>query len=103
MSLEKEFGLYLAAIEDEMRQVVRTADPTLAPFYGMMQYHLGWVDEALQPTVSEPGKRIRPLICLLTCQALSGDFERALPAAAALELTHNFSLIYDDVEDADRE
>src|SRR5690606_24477344 len=43
---------------------------------------------------------IRPVICLLACQAAGGDWQRAVPAAAAIELLHNFSLIHDDIEDA---
>ena len=45
------------------------------------------------------GKMLRPLLCLASCEAVGGDGQRALPAAAALELLHNFSLIHDDIED----
>ena len=45
------------------------------------------------------GKRIRPLILLLVAEAVGGDFPNALPAAAAVEILHNFSLIHDDIED----
>ena len=44
-----------------------------------------------------PGKRIRPLLVLTTCEALGGVWRRALPAAAALELVHAFSLVHDDL------
>jgi geranylgeranyl diphosphate synthase type I len=43
---------------------------------------------------------LRPLLCLLCCEALGGNYRRALPAAAALELLHNFTLVHDDIEDA---
>jgi geranylgeranyl diphosphate synthase type I len=82
----------------------RTATPT---HYGMMRYHLGWADERLGPIEAPIGKRLRPLICLLTAQACAGgdsaaaSVERAMPAAVALELLHNFTLIHDDVEDGD--
>jgi geranylgeranyl diphosphate synthase type I len=59
----------------------------------MLGYHLGWHDSAA------PGKRIRPLLCLLCCSATGGDWHVALPVAAALELIHNFSLIHDDIQD----
>jgi geranylgeranyl diphosphate synthase type I len=42
------------------------------------------------------------VLCLLTCEACGGDWEQALPAGAALELMHNFTLIHDDIEDRDR-
>ena len=43
------------------------------------------------------GKRVRPLLCLATAEAAGADPEAALPAAAALELVHNFSLVNDDL------
>jgi geranylgeranyl diphosphate synthase type I len=69
--------------------------------YGMMRYHLGWADEQLSPTVAPSGKRLRPLICLLATEACGAPSERARPAAVALELLHNFTLIHDDIEDGD--
>lgn len=47
------------------------------------------------------GKRLRPAICLLTCEALRGDSNAAVPFALATELLHNFFLIHDDIEDGD--
>jgi len=43
------------------------------------------------------GKRVRAVICLATTEAAGGDVEVALPAAAALELVHAFSLVHDDL------
>lgn len=92
-------ALYLTAVEEEIRTLLAEQDPALTPFYGMLRYHLGWADENLQPIQAQGGKRIRPLLCLLVCEAISGDYRPALPAAAAVELVHNFSLIHDDIED----
>ena len=69
------------------------------PLYEMLAYHLGLDPNAPQ----QGGKRIRPLLGLLAYQSLGGDYKKALPGAAALELGHNFSLVHDDIEDADRE
>jgi geranylgeranyl diphosphate synthase type I len=90
---------YLTAIETEMRDSVAVDDSALAPYYGMMSYHLGWVDEEFSPSERGTGKRLRPLLCLLSCEASGGDWHQAVPAAAAIELIHNFSLIHDDIED----
>jgi geranylgeranyl diphosphate synthase type I len=46
-----------------------------------------------------PGKMSRPTLCLLACEASGGNWRSALPAAAAVELIHNFSLIHDDIQD----
>jgi geranylgeranyl diphosphate synthase type I len=69
--------------------------------YGMMRYHLGWLDERLRPVHAPIGKRLRPLICLLAAELCGSSAARAVPAAVALELLHNFTLIHDDIEDGD--
>ncbi|NIM92663.1 MAG: polyprenyl synthetase family protein [Anaerolineales bacterium] len=61
----------------------------------MLEYHLGWRDG----DDGSQGKRIRPLLNVLCCGAVGGDWHLSLPAASSLELIHNFSLIHDDIED----
>ncbi len=93
---------FLPAIEAEMR-VVLGADAgetiTTSPFLGMIHYHMGWRDENLEPAEVNSGKRIRPVLCLLACAAAGGDWRQAVPAAAAIEILHNFSLVHDDIQD----
>ncbi|MDY6876419.1 MAG: polyprenyl synthetase family protein [Chloroflexota bacterium] len=84
-----------------MRAVVQAADPRYAGLFGMLRYHMGWTDAAFIPCQARTGKRVRPVLCLLACEACGGDWEQALPAAAAIEFVHNFSLIHDDIEDRD--
>src|SRR5687767_6290536 len=86
----------VASIDEEIRSLLTQPEPALQPFYGMMLYHLGL--DAARP---RGGKRLRPLLCLLVFEALAGAPQRALPAAAAIELLHNFTLIHDDIEDQD--
>lgn len=88
------------AINAEMKAVLKATDATPDLFHGMMHYHMGWRDEQMQPADVNAGKQIRPVICLLACQAAGGSWQQAVPAAAAIELLHNFSLIHDDIEDA---
>ena len=45
------------------------------------------------------GKRIRPILTLMSADILSGDFKKALPAALAVEVFHNFTLVHDDIMD----
>jgi geranylgeranyl diphosphate synthase type I len=94
-----DYGAYLKAVEAEMQQLLSDANERLRPLYSMLAYHLGWVDAQARPNHTESGKRVRPLLCLLCCEAAGGDWRQALPAAAGLELIHNFSLIHDDIED----
>src|SRR5439155_13085899 len=68
---------HLAAIDEEIRSLLNATDPALGPFYGMMLYHLG-LDAARRPS----GKRLRPVLCTLVFEAMTGDARQALPAAA---------------------
>jgi geranylgeranyl diphosphate synthase, type I len=65
-------------------------------------YHFGWWDKHRIPAAHAPGgKALRPTLVLLAAQAVGGGGAAALPAAVAVELVHNFSLIHDDVMDGD--
>jgi geranylgeranyl diphosphate synthase type I len=98
MSVDAYRARYLPLLETELKSALVGHD-TLSRFYGMMQYHMGWLDADLNPVQAPAGKRLRPLLCLLTCEAVGGSIAHALPAAAAIELLHNFSLIHDDIQD----
>jgi geranylgeranyl diphosphate synthase type I len=99
MSIDAYRERYLPLLETELRNALVGHD-SLSRFYGMMQYHMGWLDAGLNPVQAPVGKRFRPLLCLLTCEAVGGSIAHALPAATAIELLHNFSLIHDDIEDS---
>ncbi len=91
---------YLPALDALMRQLVNSVPlPDAEDFATMLRYPLGWVNEHNQPYNHSTGKRIRPLLLLLSSEAAGGDWNTALPAAAAVELLHNFSLIHDDIQD----
>lgn len=96
MELPPVFERYRDAIEAELEAVLAGRE---GPLYGMVRYQLGWADESGQPVSMGGGKRVRPVLCLLACEALGGDHRPGLPAAAAVELVHNFSLIHDDIQD----
>jgi geranylgeranyl diphosphate synthase type II len=58
---------------------------------------LGGQADSVRYSIEVGGKRVRPVICLATAEAAGGDAETSLPAAAALELVHTFSLVHDDL------
>lgn len=88
----------LASIEDELHNSIESQQESeLDQYFAMLAYHMGWEGEGAGPEAG--GKRIRPLLVLLTCAAAGGEWRNALPAAAAVELVHNFSLIHDDIQD----
>jgi geranylgeranyl diphosphate synthase type I len=99
VNLREAISRFLPFVEAELKQALTAPGTTLGPLYGMLQYHMGWVDTSFVPVQSDTGKRLRPILTLLVCQAARGDPLQALPAAAAVEMVHNFSLIHDDIED----
>jgi geranylgeranyl diphosphate synthase type I len=89
---------FIPDIESELqRQVARLDTPRTKPFHEMLTYHMGWSGEGAGPDAV--GKRIRPALVLLCTAACGADWGPALPAAAAIELVHNFSLVHDDIQD----
>jgi len=100
MNLPSVFEKYRADIDAELRSVL---DERQLPMYNMVRYHLGWIDADGRPTSNSTGKALRPSLCLLASEAVGNDYLKALPAAASVELVHNFSLVHDDIQDNDRE
>jgi geranylgeranyl diphosphate synthase type I len=85
----------LAAIEQELQLSLKQFDSDSLPeFVHMITYHLG-----LDSDHQTRGKRLRPLLTLLSCEGAGGKWREALPFACAIELVHNFSLVHDDIED----
>jgi geranylgeranyl diphosphate synthase type I len=91
---------YRRELEQYLRSLVNAQQPP--QLYRMVRYHLGWEDAEGRPD-DTGGKALRSSLCLLTCEAAGGDRWQALPAAAAVELVHNFSLVHDDIQDGDAE
>ena len=88
----------LSHIELELqRQVSRLDAPRTKDFHEMLAYHMGWTGEGAGPEAT--GKRIRPILVLLTTASCGASWQLALPAAAGIELVHNFSLVHDDIQD----
>ena len=91
-----------ATIGPCLREAVAALDGAAPLLAGMTRYHLGQVDDRLQPLADgavDRGKRVRPAVALLSAGAAGGDPAAAAPLGAAIELLHNFTLIHDDVQD----
>ncbi len=98
MSLQDTISEMLPDIEEVLKELVFQHIPSqFSGIKEMMAYHMGW--QSQEGAQNTQGKRIRPLIVLLTTQLCGGEWQKALPAAASIELLHNFSLIHDDIED----
>lgn len=83
---------------EELRPLVESylADLALTP-------ELGGLDASIRYALEGGGKRVRPVLCLATAESAGAEPEAALPAAAALELVHSFSLVHDDLPALDND
>ena len=84
----------LAAVLAERR---RHVDEALERWLPPQEDDLPKIHEAMRYSVFAGGKRLRPILALLACEAVGGNPEDAAPAAAALEMVHTYSLIHDDL------
>jgi geranylgeranyl diphosphate synthase type I len=97
IDLDLIFQRHAQELEIELRRSV--PDVARSGLYTMLAYHLGWIDAEGNSVQVYRGKQLRPTLLLLAAEAAGGDPAVAMPAAAAVELLHNFSLIHDDVQD----
>lgn len=88
MEFAKRFGPFIDLINRELEVITPNVEAPL--FYDPIRYVLNL-----------KGKRIRPLLTLLSAEAAGGRAEDGLAAAAAVELLHNFTLVHDDIMDED--
>jgi geranylgeranyl diphosphate synthase type I len=87
-------------VDDALRTAVDTLPRSTRRIAG---FHLGWCDEQGNAVAGAgAGKAIRPTLTLLAAEAAGGGYAAAIPAAVAVELVHNHSLLHDDVIDGDR-
>ncbi len=85
-SFDKKYQKYRTIIDRKLTSSVRKNEPV--SLYEPMKYVL-----------SASGKRIRPLLILLSCEAVGGTMNEAVNAAVAIEVLHNFTLVHDDIMD----
>lgn len=86
MNFEEKYGFYKNLVEDKLLTITKKISP--AGIYEPMRYILDC-----------GGKRIRPMLLILSCEAVGGKAENALDAAVAIEILHNFTLVHDDIMD----
>jgi geranylgeranyl diphosphate synthase type I len=87
----------MSRLDGELHRAVDRLRASQNGLWDMASYAMGWSGEGIGPETT--GKRVRPLLCLLSCGACGGDWREALPPACAVELIHSFSLIHDDIQD----
>jgi geranylgeranyl diphosphate synthase type II len=87
---EKKFSFYKDRVNRYIDSILSPASDKPQSLYAPIRY-----------AMEGNGKRLRPVLLLLACEALKGSLEAALPAAVAVELMHNFTLVHDDMMDND--
>jgi geranylgeranyl diphosphate synthase type I len=100
-TLPPSYARYRTIVTERLRSFLAPyLEHDSAHVYELAAYHLGWRDEAMRSIDDYSGKMLRPVLCLTAC---SGFADPALAAgfAASIELLHAFSLLHDDIEDAD--
>ena len=98
----REAGALLTDARTAIAPVLRAAVTTLGhPLDRMAGYHFGWCDAEGRLQAGAHGKGLRPALTLAAAAACGGSAADAVHAATAVELLHNFSLVHDDVMDAD--
>lgn len=97
-------GATLRASRDLVRPELQRAVSRLDAYSASVaSYHFGWTDAEGRPTGTDgSGKAVRPALALLSARA-GGCEALGVPAAVAVELVHNFSLLHDDLMDGDLE
>ncbi|MFB6716616.1 family 2 encapsulin nanocompartment cargo protein polyprenyl transferase [Streptomyces sp. NPDC056358] len=86
-------------VDPQLRAAVESLPGSLRR---VAMYHFGWQEADGTPSAARAGKVIRPALVLAAARALGGDPQRAVRAAVAVELAHNFTLLHDDIIDEDR-
>ena len=90
-------GLWTGALAVRYRAFERMLDRRILPARPTRDETPPRLYQAMRYAALSPGKRLRPLLVLTACEAVGGDWRRALPAAVAVELVHAFSLVHDDL------
>lgn len=84
----------------EKREIV---NKTLQRYYPLKKKNLTQLNESIRYSILADGKRLRPVLCLTTCEAFSGDCTKAINVACAIEMIHTYSLIHDDLPSMDND
>jgi geranylgeranyl diphosphate synthase type I len=104
MSAPLATPLWLNTVQALVSPSLRATTERLCPPMRLVTgYHHGWLDAVGQPVTGGGGKAVRPALSLLSAQAAGAPAESGVPAAVAVELVHNYSLLHDDIMDGDTE
>jgi geranylgeranyl pyrophosphate synthase len=90
-------GAAPASVQAFLTRVVPAIDAELSARLDASGDDPGRLREAMRYAALGPGKRLRPALVIAACEACGGDLAHALPAAAAIEMLHAYTLVHDDL------
>lgn len=91
------------AIDDTCRALKARVNEQLERYVEQIPGCPTRLQEAMAYSLLAGGKRLRPILVMLACEACGGEAEAALPAACAIEMVHTYSLIHDDLPAMDND
>ena len=91
------------SLEEHLKDLRRQIEDALRKYLSLGSDCPERLQAAMSYSVEAGGKRLRPVLVLMACEACGGTIEQALPAAVAVELIHTYSLIHDDLPAMDND
>lgn len=90
-------------MKEQLKSYIKIIDDKLDQYLALKDNPQGIIYEAMRYSVFAGGKRLRPVLILLTCEMCGGDINEVLPFACAFEMIHTYSLIHDDLPAMDND
>lgn len=90
-------------MKEYLKKYIKVIDDKLDKYLAIEDNPQRIIYEAMRYSVFAGGKRLRPVLMLLTCEMCGGDTDEVLPFACALEMIHTYSLIHDDLPAMDND
>jgi geranylgeranyl diphosphate synthase type II len=84
-------------VRDYLSRRKELVDKKLSEYLLKSDSDLSKLRESMLYSLMPGGKRLRPVLCIASCEVLGGEIEKALPIACAIEMIHTYSLIHDDL------
>ncbi|MFL7792403.1 MAG: polyprenyl synthetase family protein [Anaerolineae bacterium] len=101
ISLEAFFSWYLLPLKEELQDIALRIAPLPADFIGILRHYLDEERSTFTPYQIWNRRYVQSMLCLLACEACGGDWQQALPAAAAIELMQTAFLAHDEIRGKD--
>jgi geranylgeranyl diphosphate synthase type II len=90
-------------LKEHLKEKKRLVDKFLDDYLPKADVHPNALHEAMRYSLFAGGKRVRPILCIASCEAVGGDIDTVMPVASAIELIHTYSLIHDDLPAMDND